>query len=76
MRHVLITQLLALVLAAMVEDDIDGGEPALELVHPVGEGGEGPHHHEGPIDLLPPQMTQEAYGLHLHANTNLISTLT
>ena len=66
MRHMLVAQLLPLILAAMVQNDIDGGQPPLELIHPVGQGGQRPHHHEGPIDLLPPQVTQEANGLHLH----------
>lgn len=67
MWHVLGAQLLALILAAVVQDDIHGGKPSLELVHPVGKGGQGPHHHEGPIDVLFTQVTQEANSLDLHA---------
>ncbi len=36
MRHVLGAQLLALILAAVVQDDIHGGEPSLKLINPVG----------------------------------------
>ncbi len=66
MWHVLGAQLLALILAAVVQDDIHGGKPSLELIHPVGQGGQGPHHHERPIDVLLTQVTQEANSLDLH----------
>ena len=65
--HVLVAQLLPLVLAAMVKNDIYGGKPALELVNPVGQGGQRPDDQEGSIDLLAPKVTQKANGLHLHA---------
>ena len=65
--HVLVAQLLPLVLAAMVQNDVYRGKPALELIHPVGQGGQRTNHHERPIDLLPPEMAQEANGLHLQS---------
>ncbi len=67
MWHVLGAQLLALILAAVVQNDIHGGKPSLELIHPVGKGGQGPHHHERPVDVLLTQVTQEANSLDLHA---------
>lgn len=36
MWHVLGAQLLALILAAVVQNDVHGGKPSLELIHPVG----------------------------------------
>lgn len=71
MRHVFGAQLLALVLAAMVQDDIHGGEPPLELIHPVGQGRQGPHHHVWPIDLVLTQVAQEANGLDLQQQAQL-----
>lgn len=64
-RHVLVAQFLPLILAAMVKNDVDRGKPALELVNPVGQGGQRAHHHKGSIDLLPPEMAQKSNGLHL-----------
>ena len=65
MRHVLIAQLLALILAAMVQDDIHGGQPPFELIYPIGQRGQRTHHHERPIDVLLAQMAEESYCLHL-----------
>lgn len=63
----LVAQLLPLVLATMVQDDIDGGKPALELINPVGQSGQRANNHERSVDLLSPKMAQEANGLHLHS---------
>ena len=71
MWHVLVAQLLALILAAVVQDDIDGGQPPLELVHPVGQCRQRPHHHERPIDVLLAQVTDETNGLNLHNTWSL-----
>lgn len=51
----------------MVQNDIDGGKPALELINPVGQGGQGAHHQEGSVDLLAPEVAQEANGLNLQS---------
>lgn len=66
-RHVLVAQLLPLILATMVQNDIDGGKPALELINPIGQGGQRANHHERSIDLFSPEMAQKANGLHLHS---------
>ena len=74
MRHVFGAQLLALILAAMVQDNVHGGEPPLELVHPVGQGRQGAHHHVRPIDVLHAQVAQEANGLDLQPQAQLSPT--
>ena len=51
MRHVFAAQLLPLVFAAMVQNDVHGGKPPLELIHPIRKGGQGSYNHVWPIDL-------------------------
>ena len=65
MRHPLGAQSLALSLVAMIQDDRHRRAPTLHLIHPVAECGQWANYHEGAIDILGSQMSEQTDGLHL-----------
>ncbi len=59
----------------MVEDSLQFRAEPLKLIHPVCQGREGGHNHEGAIDMLLVQMREEGYGLDLQQQAEVMAEI-